>query len=64
MFRSDWDVLKRLTANFIVSLNGTFVNRLVTSKETKLTRSSSSTNAKVLMHSIAHEDNFREDYMS
>ena len=51
MFRSGWDVLVRSTVNFIVSLNGIFVNRLVISKATKnvltkLTCLSSSTNVK------------------
>ena len=35
MFRSGWDALIRSTANFVVAINGTFVNRLATSKETK-----------------------------
>ena len=35
MFRSGGDVLIRSTVNFIVSLYGIFVNRFVTSKETK-----------------------------
>ena len=35
MFRSSSDVLIISSVNFIVSLNGIFVNRLVTSKEIK-----------------------------